>query len=100
MTRWRRRCAWGGVALAAFLPSCTGVAGPVTARHAGGHVLTGPANARDAGELFGVSVVSSGDVWAVGVAKHVGGSARTPVERWRARAARPGPTPDPGSGGS
>ena len=100
MTRWRRRCAWGGVALAAFLPSCTGVAGPVTACHAGWHVLTGPANARESDELFGVSVVSSGDVWAVGVAKHVGGSARTLVERWRARAWRTVPSPDRGSGGS
>jgi len=60
----------------------------------------GPADARESSELFGVTAISSGDVWAVGVAKAPGGPARTLVERWLLGAWRTVPSPDRRSGGS
>ena len=94
VTRWMRRCAWGGVALVVLLPSCTGEAGPAIGCHGGWHVQTGPADARESDELFGVSVASSRGVWAVGVTLPSGGPARTLVERWQGRAWRTVPSPD------
>lgn len=100
ITRWRRVCAWGGLALAMLMPSCTGHAGHVTGCHSAWHVQLGPAGAGESDELFGVSVVSSRDVWAVGVALPSAGPARTLVERWQGRAWRTVPSPDRPSGGS
>jgi hypothetical protein len=100
ITRWRRLCAWAGLALAMLLPSCTGGAGPATGCQGGWHVQTGPAGARESKELFGVSAVSPGGVWAVGVTLPPGGPARTLVERWQGRAWRTVPSPDRPSGGS
>jgi hypothetical protein len=91
---WRRLCAWGGLALVMLLPSCTGEAGPAIGCHGGWHVQTGPADARESDELFGVSVASSRGVWAVGVTLPSGGPARTLVERWQGRAWRTVPSPD------
>lgn len=93
ITGWRRLCAWGGLALAA-VTSCTGGAGPVTGCHGGWHVQTGPAGVRESDELFGVSVASPGDVWAVGVALPPGSPAKTLVERWQGRAWRTVASPD------
>ena len=100
ITGWRRLCAWGGLALAMLLPTCTGEASPDSGRHGGWHVQRGPAGAREPNELFGVSAASSGDVWAVGVTLPSGGPARTLVERWQGRAWRTVPSPDRPSGGS
>jgi hypothetical protein len=102
ITGWRRLCAWAALALAMLLASCTGRAGPATTTvcHGGWHVLTGPADARESHELFGVSVVSSGGAWAVGVALPSGGPARTLVERWQKGAWRAVRSPDRPSGGS
>ena len=100
ITGWKRLGASAGLALATLLPACTGGAGPGAACRGGWHVLPGPANARESNELFGVSVASSGDVWAVGVALPPGGPARTLVERWQGRAWRTVPSPDRPSGGS
>ena len=99
ITGWRRLCAWGGLALAA-LTSCTGGAGPATGCRGGWHVRTGPAEAHESDELFGVSAVSSRDVWAVGVALPPGRPARTLVERWQGRVWRTVPSPDRPSAGS
>jgi hypothetical protein len=99
-TGWRRLCAWGGLALAMLLPSCTGQASPVTGCHSGWHVQMGPADAHGSHELFGVSGASPRDVWAVGVALPPRGPARTLVERWQGRAWRPVPSPDRPTGGS
>jgi hypothetical protein len=99
ITGWRRLCAWGGLALAT-LPSCTGGAGPGTGCHGGWHVQTGPAGARESDELFGVSVASARDAWAVGVALPPGRPARTLVERWQGRAWRTVPSPGRPAGGS
>jgi hypothetical protein len=82
-----------------LLSSCTGAADPATC-HGGWHVLTGPAGARESNELFGVSAVSPGDVWAVGVALPAGGPARTLVEHWHEGAWRTVPSPDRPPGGS
>ncbi len=100
ITGWRRLCAWGGGLALAALTSCTGGAGPATGCPGGWHVQAGPAGARESDELFGVSVASSGDVWAVGVALPPGGPARTLVERWQGRAWRTVPSPNRPSGGS
>ena len=100
VTGWRRRCAWGGVALVLLLPSCAGEAGPATGCHGGWRVQTGPAGARESNELFGVSAASSRGVWAVGVTLPSGGPARTLVERWQGRAWRTVPSPDRLSGGT
>ena len=100
ITGWKRLCASGGLALATLLSACTGGAGPGTACRGGWHVLTGPANARESNELFGVSVASPGDVWAVGVALPSGGPARTLVERWQGAEWRTVPSPDRPSGDS
>jgi len=100
VTGWRRRCAWGSVALVVLLPACTGEAGPATGCHGGWHVQTGPPGARESNELLGVSVASSGGVWAVGVTLPSGGPARTLVERWQGRAWRTVPSPDRLSGGN
>ena len=97
---WRRRCAWGGVALVLLLPSCAGEAGPAIGCHGGWRVQTGPAGARESNELFGVSAASSRGVWAVGVTLPSGGPARTLVERWQGRAWRTVPSPDRLSGGN
>jgi hypothetical protein len=97
---WRRLCAWGGIALVAVVPSCTDGVGPATACHGAWHMLMGPARARESNELIGVSVLSSGDVWAVGVALPSGGSATTLVERWQEGAWHTVPSPDRPSGGS
>jgi hypothetical protein len=97
---WRRLCGWGGLALAMLLPSCTGQASPATGCHSGWHVQLGPADAHGSHELFGVSVASPRDVWAVGVALPPGGPARTLAERWQGRAWRPVPSPDRPTGGS
>src|SRR5689334_12100665 len=83
-----------------LLPSCTGAAGPGTGCHGGWHVQMGPAGSRASHELFGVSVASSGGVWAVGVTLPSPGPARTLVERWQGRAWRTIPSPDRPSGGS
>ena len=99
-TGWRRLCAWGGLALPIFLLSCTGHARPATGCHGGWHMQTGPADARESDELFGVSVASSRDVWVVGVALPPRGPARTLVERWQGRAWRRIPSPDRPSGGN
>jgi hypothetical protein len=99
-TGWRRLCAWGGLALAMLLPSCTGKASPVADCHGGWHVQLGPADAHGSHELFGVSGASPRDVWAVGVALPPGDPARTLVERWQGRAWRPVPSPDRPTGGS
>jgi hypothetical protein len=98
-TGCRRLCAWGGLALAMLLPSCTGHAGPVGDCRGGWHLQLGRAAAAESDELFGVSAASSRDVWAVGVTQPPGGRARTLVERWRGRAWRTVPSPDrpPGS---
>ena len=94
ITGWRRLCAWGGSGPGdVLLPSCTGGAGPAKACHGGWHVLMGPASAHESNELFGVSVASPGDVWAVGVALPPGGPARTLVERWQGGALANGPKP-------
>jgi hypothetical protein len=98
-TGWRRLCAWGGLALAMLLPSCTGQAHPPTGCH-GWHVQTGPAGARASNELFGVSTVSARGAWAVGVTLPLGGPARTLVERWQGRAWHAVPSPDRPPGGS
>ena len=95
-----RLCTWGCIALAALLPSCAGDAGPGPACHGGWHVLKGPANAHESNELFGVSVASEGDVWAVGVARRSGSPARTLVERWHRGIWRTVPSPDRPSGDS
>ena len=100
VTGWRRRCAWGSVALVVLLPACTGEAGPATGCQGGWHVQTGPSGARESNELLGVSVASSGGVWAVGVTLPSGGPARTLVERWQGRAWRTVPSPDRLSGGN
>ena len=100
VTGWRRRCAWGGVALVLLLPSCAGEAGPAIGCHGGWRVQTGPAGARESNELFGVSAASSRGVWAVGVTLPSGGPARTLVERWQGRAWRSVPSPDRLSGGN
>jgi len=100
VTGWKRRCAWGGVALVLLLPSCTGEAGPATGCHGGWRVQMGPPVARESNELLGVSVASSGGVWAVGVTLPSGGPARTLVERWQGRAWRTVPSPDRLSGGN
>ena len=100
VTGWRRRCAWGGVALVLLLPSCAGEAGPAIGCHGGWRVQTGPAGARESNELFGVSAASSRGVWAVGVTLPSGGPARTLVERWQGRAWRTVPSPDRLSGGN
>jgi len=98
ITGWRRLCALGGFALAMLLPSCTQGVAPATICHSGWHVLNGPAT-RQSSELVGVAVVSSVDVWAVGVARPSGGPARTLVERWQDGAWGTVPSPDrhPGS---
>jgi hypothetical protein len=98
ITGCRRLCNWGCLALAALLPSCAGDAGPVPACHGGWHVLTGPADRRESNELFGVSVVSAGDVWTAGVARRSGRPARTLVERWQGGKWRTVPSPDRPSG--
>jgi hypothetical protein len=105
ITGWRRLCVWGGLALAMFVPSCTGGAGSgdpgSTAGCRGGwHLQMGPTGARESQELFGVSVAASPDVWAVGVALPSKGPARTLVERWQEGAWRTVPSPDRPSGGS
>jgi hypothetical protein len=97
---WRRLCAWGGIALVTLAPSCTGGTRPATACHGTWHVLIGPASTRESNELLGVSAVSSGDVWAAGVAVPSGGPARTLVERWHGGAWATVPSPDRPSGGS
>jgi hypothetical protein len=61
-------------------------------------MLTRPAGARESIELFGVSVASAGDVWAVGVALPSGGPATTLAERWQGAEWRPVPSPDRRSG--
>src|SRR6266851_4406808 len=76
------------------VPSCTTGAGHATGCHGGWQVLTGPADARESSELFGVSVVSPAEVWAVGVTRPQGGRARTLVERWRAGEWHPLASPD------
>jgi len=100
ITGWRRLCSWGCLALASLLPSCAGDAGPVPACHGGWHVLTGPADRGESNELFGVSVASARDVWAVGVARRSGSPARTLVERWHGGKWRTVPSPDRPSGDS
>ena len=100
ITGWKRLGASGGLALATLLPACTGGAGPGAACRGGWHVLTGPADARESNELFGVSVASPGDVWAVGVTLPSGGPARTLVERWQGAGWRTVPSPDRPSGDS
>ena len=100
ITGWRRLCAWGGLALATLVASCTGGADPATACHGAWRAEIGPADARESNELLGVSVVSSSDVWAVGVALPSGGAARTLVQRWREGAWHTVPSPDRPSGGS
>jgi hypothetical protein len=102
ITGWRRLCAWGGIALAMLLPSCTGGAGSATATgcHHGWYLQTGPVGARESEELFGVSVAAAGEVWAVGVALPPGRPARTLVERWQGRAWRTVPSPGRPSAGS
>jgi hypothetical protein len=100
ITGWRRRCAWGGLALAMLLPSCTGEAGPAAGCHGGWQMHTGAAGARESDELFGVSVASARDVWAAGVTLPPGGPARTLVERWQGSAWRTIPSPDRPAGGS
>lgn len=93
--------AWGALVLTTLLlPSCTGGAGPATACRGGWHVLMGPAGARESNELFGVSVASPADAWAVGVALPSPGAARTLVERWQGAEWRTVPSPDRSSGGS
>jgi hypothetical protein len=99
ITGWRRLCAWGGFALITLTPSCTAAAGPVTACHGGWHVVTGP-TARQSNELLGVSVVSSADVWAVGVSLPSTGPARTLAERWQQGAWHTVPSPDRHPAGS
>ena len=92
---WSRLSALGALALAMLVvPSCTAGAGPATGCRGGWQVLTGPADARESSELFGVSVVSRREVWAVGVTRPSGGRARTLVERWRAGEWHPLPSPD------
>src|SRR5262245_15077631 len=83
-----------------LLPSCTGEAGSVGGCHGGWRPALGPARARGSSELFGVSVASSRDVWAVGVTLPPGGPARTLVERWQGIAWRTVPSPDRPPGGS
>jgi hypothetical protein len=93
ITGWRRLCACGGLCLAMLLPSCTQGAGPDTTCHRGWNLLTGPA-ARQSNELFGVSVVSPGDVWAVGASLPSTGPARTLVERFQQGTWGTVPSPD------
>jgi hypothetical protein len=104
ITGWSRLCAWGGLALATLLTSCTGQASPATGCHGGWHVQTGPAGDRASNELFGVSGASPRDVWAVGVTLPAGGPSRGPartlVERWQGKAWHAIPSPDRPSGGS
>src|SRR5262245_19060275 len=83
-----------------LLPSCTRETGPATGCQGGWHAQTGPADARESDELFGVSGASSGGVWAVGVTLPSGGLARTLVERWQGRAWRTVPSPDRTSAGN
>jgi hypothetical protein len=99
ITGWRRAGAWVGFALAMLLSSCTQGAGPAVACHGGWHLLIGRAS-RQSNELFGVSVVSPGDAWAVGVSLLPGRPARTLAERWQGRAWRTVPSPDRRAGGS
>jgi hypothetical protein len=99
--RWRRLCAWGGLAaMTALLPSCTQGTAPAAPCQGGWHVLMGPADARASNELSGVSVVSPTDAWAVGVALPSSRQARTLVERWRNGAWRRTPSPDRPAGSS
>ena len=101
ITGWRRRlCAGGGFTLAMLLLSCTSEPGSATGCHGGWHMLAGPPGAHESHELFGVSVASARDVWAVGVTLPSAGPARTLVERWRGRAWRTVPSPDRPSAGS
>jgi hypothetical protein len=100
ITAWRNLGTWGCLVLAALLPSCAGGAGPGPACQRGWHVLTGPADARESNELFGVSVASAGDVWAVGTARRSGSPAETLVERWQGAQWRMVPSPDRPSGDS
>jgi hypothetical protein len=95
-----RLCAWGGLALAVLLASCTGKPGSATGCHGGWRLQAGPAGARAAHELFGVSAATSRDVWAVGVTVPSAGPARTLVERWQGRAWRTVPSPDRPAAGS
>jgi len=60
----------------------------------------GRADARESEELFGVSVVSPGYVWAVGVAKPRAGPARTLVKRWKGGTWSTVPSPDRRGAGS
>jgi hypothetical protein len=83
-----------------LLPSCTGEPGPAVGCHGGGRLQTGPPGAGGSSELFGVSGVSSRDMWAVGVTLPAAGPARTLVERWRGEAWRTVPSPNRPSGGS
>jgi hypothetical protein len=100
ITGWRRLCAWGGLALAMLLPSCTPDAGPATGCHGGWHVQMGPVGSRESSELFGLSAVSSQDVWAVGVTLPSGGPATTLVQHWQGREWRTVASPDRPAGGS
>ena len=100
ITGWKRLCARSGPALALFLASCTGQAGPATGCHGAWHVQTGPVDARASNELFGVSGAAPRDVWAVGVTLPSPGPARTLVERWQGRAWHAVPSPDRPSGSS
>jgi len=94
ITGWRRRlCAGGGLTLAMLLPSCTSEPVSATGCHGAWHMQAGPADARGSHELFGVSVASARDVWAVGVTLPSPGLARTLVERWQGRAWRTVPSP-------
>ena len=96
-----RLCAWGALIPAMLLlPSCTGGAGPAEACRDGWHVLMGPATAHESNELFGVSVTSPADGWAVGVALPAAGPARTLVQRWQGAGWRTVPSPDRSSGGN
>jgi hypothetical protein len=99
ITGWRRRGAWAGFALAMLVPSCTQGARPAIACRGGWHVLIGRAS-HQSNELFGVSVVSPSDVWAVGVSLPSGRPARTLVERWQGGAWRTVPSPDRGAAAS
>jgi len=97
---WGRLCAWSALVLTMLLSACTAGAGPAQACRDGWHVLMGPASTHQSSELFGVSVVSASDVWAVGVARPDGGSARTLIERWQGRRWRTLPSQDPSPGDS
>jgi hypothetical protein len=99
ITRWRRLCGCSCLALITLLASCSAGDGVAAGCHGGWHVQTS-ARAQESDELFGVSVASSRDVWAVGVALPSGGRARTLAERWQGRGWRRVSTPDRPSGGS